>query len=107
MTVCRLWRGWASPANADAYERVLREQVIPQMIEARGIRGFRHIDVLRRDLDDEVEFATLMWFDSFESITDFVGKDIEVAHVPDVARALLSRFDERATHFEVLDRRPQ
>ena len=106
MTVCRLWRGWASPDNADAYERIVRDEVIPG-IEARRIPGFRHIDLMRRQAGDEIEFLTLMWFDSLEAIDAFVGEDREVAHVPDAARAVLSRFDERVAHFEVLDRRPQ
>jgi heme-degrading monooxygenase HmoA len=104
--ICRLWRGWTTPDNADAYERFVRGEVIPG-IEARGIPGFRHIDLMRRDAGQEVEFLTLMWFDSLAAITAFVGEDHEVAHVPDAARAVLARFDERVAHFEVLDRRPQ
>ena len=104
--ICRLGRGWTTLGNADAYERVVRGEVIPA-IEARRIPGFRHIDLMRRGLEAEVEFATLMWFDSIEAITAFVGEDHEASHVPAAARALLSRFDERAAHFEVLDRRPQ
>jgi antibiotic biosynthesis monooxygenase (ABM) superfamily enzyme len=77
------------------------------MIEARAMPGFRHIDVLRREAGNEVEFATLMWFDSLESIKSFVGEDHETAHVPDIARAVLKRFDERVAHYEVIDRRPQ
>ncbi len=77
------------------------------MIEARAIPGFRHIDLMRRDLGHEVEFATIMWFDSIEAIKAFVGEDHEVSHVPDAARAVLTRFDERAAHYQVLDRRPQ
>ena len=104
--ICRLWRGWASPAEADRYEEIVRGQVIPA-IEARRIAGFRHIDLMRREVGDEVEFATLMWFDTIDSIRAFVGEDYEVSHVPAEARAALSRFDERAIHFEVIDRRPQ
>jgi uncharacterized protein YdhG (YjbR/CyaY superfamily) len=104
--ICRIWRGWTTPANADAYERVVRGEVIPA-IEARGIPGFRQIDLMRRDLGSEVEFQTIMWFDELASIIDFVGVDYAVSHVPPAARAVLSRFDERAAHYEVLDRRPQ
>jgi hypothetical protein len=104
--ICRLWRGWTTPANAEAYERIVRGEVIPG-IEARRIAGFRHIDLMRRDAGAEIEFVTLMWFDSIEAIKAFVGEDHEVAHVPDAARAVLKRFDERVAHFEVLDRRPQ
>jgi hypothetical protein len=104
--ICRLWCGWTTPENADAYERVVRGEVIPG-IEARKIPGFRHIDLMKRDCGDEIEFQTLMWFDSLDSIKAFMGDDYSVSHVPPSARAVLSRFDERAAHFEVLDRREQ
>ena len=107
MSVCRIWRGWTTPANAAAYQDVVWRTVIPEMIEARRIEGFREIDLMRRDLGDEVEFATIMWFDSIDAIKAFVGEDYEVSHVPPAARAVLSRWDERAAHYEVLDRRPQ
>ena len=106
MTVCRLWCGWTTPENADAYERIVRGDVIPG-IEARKIPGFRHIDLMKRNCGEEVEFQTLMWFDSLESIKTFMGEDYSVSHVPAQARAVLSRFDQRAAHFDVLDRREQ
>ena len=104
--ICRLWRGWATPGNADAYERIVRNEVIPG-IEARRIPGFRHIDLMKRDLGDEVEFQTLMWFDSLDAIIAFMGEDYAVSHVPAAAQAVLKRFDERAAHFEVIDRKAQ
>ena len=104
--ICRIWRGWTTRAKADAYERVVRGEVIPG-IEARRIPGFEHIDLMRRDLGDEVEFQTVMWFDRLQSIIDFVGEDYSVSHVPPAARAVLSRYDARAAHYEVIDRRPQ
>ena len=76
-------------------------------IEARRIPGFRHIDLMKRDLGGEIEFQTLMWFDSLDAIKAFMGEDYSVSHVPAAAQAVLSRFDERAAHFEVLDRRAQ
>jgi hypothetical protein len=104
--ICRLWRGWASAANADAYERVVRGHVIPG-IEARKIAGFRHIDLMKRESGEEVEFQTCMWFDSLDAIIAFMGEDYAASHVPAEARAFLSRWDERASHYEVIDRRPQ
>jgi heme-degrading monooxygenase HmoA len=94
------------PQNADLYERVVRNRVIPG-IEARRIEGFRHIDLLRRTQAPEVEFVTIMWFDNLAAVKRFMGDDFEMSHVPSEARAVLSRFEERAAHFEVLDRRPQ
>jgi hypothetical protein len=48
-----------------------------------------------------------MWFDDLESVKAFAGEDHCAAHVPAAARAVLARFDERAVHYEVLDRRDQ
>jgi heme-degrading monooxygenase HmoA len=104
--ICRLWRGWTTPENADAYERIVRGEVIPG-IEARLIAGFRHIDLMKRHLEDEVEFQTLMWFDSLDAIKAFMGNDYSVSHVPAAAQAVLKRFDERAAHSEVIERREQ
>jgi heme-degrading monooxygenase HmoA len=104
--ICRLWRGWTTAENAPAYEAIVRGEVIPG-IEARRIRGFISIDLLRRDVPEGVEFATIMWFDQLEAIKAFVGEDYEIAHVPERARRVLSRFDERCAHFEVIDRRMQ
>ena len=106
MTICRQWRGWTIPDQADAYQAIVLNDVIPG-IEARRIAGFLHIDVMLRELGDEVEFQTLMWFDNLESIRAFVGEDVSVSHVPAAARAVLKRFDERAAHFDILDRRAQ
>jgi len=104
--ICRLWRGWTTLENADAYERVVRGEVIPG-IEARQIPGFRHIDLMKRELGDEIEFQTLMWFDSLDAIIAFMGEDYSVSHVPDAAQMVLKRFDQRAAHYEVIDRREQ
>ena len=104
--ICRLWRGWTTSAKAEAYEGIVRGEVIPA-IENRALPGFRQIDLMRRDLGAEVEFQTLMWFDNLDAVRAFVGEDYEVSHVPAQARAVLSRFDDRAAHFEVLDRRAQ
>ena len=104
--ICRIWRGWTTPEEAEAYELIVRGEVIPG-IEARKIPGFRHIDLMKRDLGDEIEFQTLMWFDGLEAIKSFIGEDYAVSHVPEQARAILRRFDGRAAHYEVVDRREQ
>lgn len=96
----RVWHGWTTPENADAYEELLRHEVF-EGIKDRRIDGFREIQLLRRSLEKEVEFITIMWFDSLESVRAFSGEDFEVAVVPPKAPALLSRFDGRSQHYEV------
>lgn len=83
--IARIWHGWTTPENADAYYKVLTEQVIPQ-IESYKMEGYRKIKVLRREHSDETEFITIMYFDSLERIKQFVGEDYEVAHVPEAAQ---------------------
>lgn len=98
--------GWTTKENAAAYERVVRGQVIPG-IEARHIAGFLAIDLVRREREGDVEFMTMMWFESLDAVKAFMGDDYAVAHVPDAARAVLSDYDQRSAHYEVLDRRDQ
>jgi heme-degrading monooxygenase HmoA len=97
----RIWHGWTSRQNADAYERLLRSEIF-KGIEHRQIRGYRGIHLLRRDVPEGVEFVTVMWFDSLEAVKAFAGADFESAVVPPKARALLSRFDARSAHYNVL-----
>ena len=98
--ICRLWHGWTTPANADAYEQLLREEVFVG-IASRGIAGFRGIELLRRTSGAEVEFVTLMWFESLDDVRKFAGEDYATAVVPDAARRILRRFDATSTHYEV------
>jgi antibiotic biosynthesis monooxygenase (ABM) superfamily enzyme len=102
--IARLWHGWTTPENADAYERLLRTEIFPG-ISAKGVGGYCGIELLRRPLGDEVEFVTVMRFDSWEAVKDFAGEDHEAAYVPAKARQVLSRFDGRARHYEIRESR--
>jgi len=98
--ISRIWHGWTAPANADVYEALLREEIFVG-IQDRHIAGYRGIHLLRRDLGDEVEFVTIMWFDSLDAVRAFAGEDYEIAVVPPKARTMLSHFDARSQHYEV------
>jgi hypothetical protein len=100
--IARVWRGWTTAENADAYQHVVSTEVLPG-IAARRLEGYHGAYLLRRALDSgEVEFSTIMLFDSLENVTAFMGADYEVAHVPPQARAVLARFDERSAHYDML-----
>lgn len=103
MSIRRIWHGWTTPENADAYAHLLRTRVIPG-IEAKAIPGYRGIEVLRRVGDDEVEFVTIMTFESLQNVVDFQGEDYARAYVPDAARAVLKRWDPVAAHYAVIHR---
>jgi len=98
--ISRIWHGWTTPGNADAYESLLQTEIF-HGIENRQIAGFRGIQLLRREVGDEVEFVTIMEFDSLPAVRAFAGEDYEIAVVPPPARALLARFDARSQHYEI------
>ena len=104
--ISRIWHGYTTLSNADAYERLLKEEIFVG-IGNRHIGGYRGIHLPRRSLGDSVEFITIMWFDSLQAVREFAGEDYEQAVVPPKARQLLSRFDERSQHYEVqVENRP-
>ena len=100
----RIWHGYTTPERADEYEALLKAEVI-KGIEGKNIPGFRGIDVLRRTLGDEVEFITIMAFETLDNVKAFVGEDYEQVYVPAEARRLLKRFDQRSQHYELRDSR--
>jgi heme-degrading monooxygenase HmoA len=102
--IVRIWHGWTSAQNADAYETLLRTEIFAG-IGAREILGYLGIELLRRDSAGEVEFVTVMRFDSLDAVRVFAGKDYEIAVVPPAARRLLARFDARSAHYELVESR--
>lgn len=98
--ITRVWHGWTTPANADAYEALLLSEIFVG-IQERQIPGYRGIELLRREDGDEVEFVTIMRFESLDAVRIFAGEDYEACVVPPAARDILSHFDERSQHYEV------
>jgi hypothetical protein len=98
--ISRIWHGYTTPTNADLYENLLKEEILVG-IGDRKIPGYQGIQLFRREVNDEVEFITVMWFDSIDAVRIFAGEDYEACVVPEKARAILKRFDERSQHYEV------
>jgi heme-degrading monooxygenase HmoA len=98
--ISRIWHGYTTKSNADAYEGLLKKEIFTG-IENRKLKGYKGIQLLRRELTNEVEFITIMWFDTIDAVRDFAGDDYEQAVVPPKAQSLLLRFDERSQHYEV------
>ena len=82
MAIKRVWHGWTTPENAEKYQNLLHNEVFPG-IEARNITGYQSIELFRRYLADEVEFVTIMTFDSLQNVIDFHGEDYTCCYVPD------------------------
>ena len=98
--IFRIWHGWTTLENADVYENLLKEEIFPA-IAAKNVSGYRGIQLLRRQLSNEVEFITIMQFDSLASVKQFAGEDYEKSYVPNKAKQVLSRHDNRSQHYEM------
>ena len=102
MAIKRIWHGWTTPANADVYQALLFDEIFPG-IQAKHIPGYRGVELLRRNDEDEVEFVTIMSFDSLQSVIDFQGEDYTRCYVPASAQQVLKRWDQRASHYDAIE----
>ena len=104
MAIKRIWHGWTLPENAEAYQDLLHREVFPG-IEAKGLTGYRCAELFRRDLGEEVEFMTILTFDTLEDVIAFNGKEYEKAYVPASARKVLKRWDQLSAHYTEEEKR--
>ncbi len=104
MAVKRVWHGWTTLENADTYQHLLHDEVFPG-IEAKKIPGYQKMELLRQNHEAEVEFITIMTFDSLQNVIDFQGEDYTRCYVPDTARRVLKRWDKTSAHYEAIETR--
>ena len=97
--IARVWHGSTKPEHADAYEAMLRPELLPGISRVHGYRGSY---LLRRNLESEVAFITILLWDSLEDLRAFAGPDYEVSIIPEERRKYLSRHDPKAAHYEVV-----
>ena len=98
--IARIWHGWTKPQNAKTYEELLRNEIFSSIAQ-RNIRGYQGAEMFIRDDDDEVEFVTLLRFDSMEGVKEFAGENRSKPVIYPKAEALLTRMDERSRHYRV------
>ena len=97
--VARVWHGYTKPEHADSYEAMLKPELLPGVSKVKGYRGSY---LLRRNLGSEVEFITIMLWESINSIRAVAGADYETAVIPEERRKYLARWDAKAVHYEVV-----
>ena len=98
--IARIWHGWTKPENAKAYEDMLRDEIFPS-IAARKIKGYRGAELFIHEDGDEIEFVTLLRFDSMDGVKEFAGADEAKPVIYAKAEALLTRMDERSRHYRI------
>jgi hypothetical protein len=96
--VARHWRGWTEVQDADAYERLLKEKVLPSL---RNVEGYRGGYIFRSDGLREVEFVVVNLFDSLGAVQRFAGPEYAVPVFEPEAKRLLCKIELVAMHYEV------
>jgi len=100
--IARIWHGWTSRENAEKYEKLLREEVLLE-IARRSIPGYKGAEIFIREADnDEMEFITLLRFDTLDAVKIFAGKEYEQPVIPPECRRLLKRYSERSRHYRIV-----
>jgi antibiotic biosynthesis monooxygenase (ABM) superfamily enzyme len=97
--IARIWHGWTKRADAEAYKKLLRDEIFPS-IAARKIGGYLGAELFVRENGDEVEFVTLLRFDSMDAVTEFAGPETSKPVIFPKAEALITRM-EQARHYRV------
>ncbi len=96
--IARIWHGYTKPEHADAYEAMLKPDLLPGISKAKGYRGSY---LLRKEAGNEVEFITIMLWDSIDAIRAVAGPDYETAVIPEERPKYLSRHDAKSAHYEI------
>jgi heme-degrading monooxygenase HmoA len=96
--IARVWHGYTKPEHADAYESMLKPELLPGISKVKGYRGSY---LLRRQAGDEVEFVTIILWDSLDAVRAVAGPNYEIAVIPEERRKYLSRHDAKAAHYEI------
>src|SRR5512142_1518327 len=97
--IARVWRGATKPEHADSYESMLKPELLPGLSKVSGYEGSY---LLRRDLGHEVEFVTIILWESLDALKAFAGPDYEQSIIPEERRKYLSRHEDKAAHYEVV-----
>ena len=98
--IARIWHGFTMPEDADKYEKMLRETILPRI---GRVSGFKGAQLLRRNHKTESEFTMVTYFENLKAVIAFAGEDYTKAVVEPEARKLLTRCNIRAAHYDLVD----
>ena len=97
--IARIWHGWTKPEDAKTYEKLLRDEIFPS-IAARKIGGYRGAELFIREDGNEVEFVTLLRFESMDAVREFAGPEASKPVILPKAEPLITRM-EQARHYRI------
>jgi heme-degrading monooxygenase HmoA len=97
--IIRTWRGSATKVRRDDYPHHFHTMVLPEL---EALPGFRGAMLMRRETAEGVEFLVLTEWETLDHIKVFAGERHERAVVDPTAKAMLERYDDTVTEYEVL-----
>ncbi len=77
------------------------KQEIFEGIANKKMKGYKGIQLLKREVNGEFEFTTIMWFENITTVKEFMGEEYETAYVLPQAQKLLLRYDKKSIHCEL------
>ncbi|MBW3020672.1 antibiotic biosynthesis monooxygenase [Candidatus Woesearchaeota archaeon] len=99
--IIRTWKGWTTTENAPIYQDMLINEVFPA-VKKKGVVGLEKVSISVQNKSNEVEFFLVLQFESLHAVKTFAGENYEKAYIPDNAKEVLSRYDEKAEHYEFI-----
>jgi heme-degrading monooxygenase HmoA len=100
--IARIWNAYTTFENEAAYEKLLKTRIFPYIAE-KGVKGYRKVELLKLQRSADVQFITIMWFESLDDVKLFSGEDYENAVVLPETEALLTTYDKRCGHFDIVE----
>ena len=97
--IARLWSARTTPQLVSAYVEYFSQSVLPEL---RSVPGYRSAQVFANPADDTAEILVVTVWQSLQAIAGFAGEDREAAVVHPAAAALLTDYDRRVRHFEIV-----
>lgn len=97
--IARFWSAHTTRALAPAYAEHLRSHVLPKL---HALDGYTSAMLLEREGQTDIEPIVVTFWQSLDAIRAFSGPDLETAVVEDAAVAVLSEFDRRVRHYEII-----
>ena len=98
-TIMRRWSARATDHQLPKYLQHFSETVLPEL---RRVPGYLGATVALRRHELEVEIVVETSWASLESVRNFAGTDLEAGVVDTQAAALLTEFDCRVNHYEIV-----
>jgi heme-degrading monooxygenase HmoA len=97
--IARVWTARTTAANSTAYRQHLEQHVLPAL---RAIAGYAGMTLQSRTDGEGVEVVVTTRWSSLEAVRRFAGDDFERAVVAEEATTLLTAWDRRVRHYEIV-----